>query len=125
VSVDAAQARELRALVMTEAFGPLGVIVCVEGDAQLVDFARALDGQLASTIISDPSDSATRATLLGILRFKAGRILDEAMPTGVTVSTAMVHGGPFPATGDARFTAVGLPSAAKRFSKALCLDRVR
>ena len=45
--------------------------------------------------------------------------------TGVAVSPAMVHGGPFPATGDARFTAVGLPSAAKRFSKALCLDRVR
>ena len=125
MSVDAAQARELRALVMAEAFGPLGVIVCVEDDAQLVDFARALDGQLASTIISDPSDSATRAKLMGILRFKAGRILDEAMPTGVAVSPAMVHGGPFPATGDARFTAVGLPSAAKRFSKALCLDRVR
>jgi NADP-dependent aldehyde dehydrogenase len=59
-----------------------------------------------------------------VLRFKAGRLLDEAMPTGVAVSPAMVHGGPMPATNDARFTAVGLPAAAKRFSKALCLDRV-
>ncbi len=124
-AVDAAHARKFRSLVMSEAFGPLGIVVAVESDGQLVDFARGLDGQLASTIVSDAADAATRATLLGILRFKAGRVLDEAMPTGVAVSPAMVHGGPMPATGDARFTAVGLPAAAKRFSKALCLDRVR
>ena len=124
-SLGAARARELRALVTREAFGPLGIVVAVEGDAQLVDFARGLDGQLACTVVSDAADAAARATLLGVLRFKAGRLLDEAMPTGVAVSPAMVHGGPMPATGDARFTAVGLPAAARRFSKALCLDRVR
>lgn len=124
-AVDAAFARAHRAQVFTEAFGPLGIVVAVEGDAQLVDFARSLDGQLAATMVSDEADATTRATLLGILRFKAGRILDEAMPTGVAVSPAMVHGGPFPATGDARFSAVGLPEAAKRFTKLLCLDRVR
>ena len=123
-AVHASRARAARELILREAFGPLGIVVAVEGDAQLVDFARALDGQLASTVIADPSDSATRATLFGVLRFKAGRLLDEAMPTGVAVSPAMVHGGPMPATNDSRFTAVGLPAAAKRFSKALCLDRV-
>ena len=124
-AMGAARARALRGMVFGEAFGPLGVVVAVEGDAQLVDFARGLDGQLACTVVSDAADAATRATLLGVLRFKAGRLLDEAMPTGVAVSPAMVHGGPMPATGDARFTAVGLPAAARRFSKALCLDRVR
>lgn len=124
-AVSAPAARNHWNLVMTEAFGPLGVVVAVEGDAQLVDFARRLDGQLATTVVSDEADRAARATLVGVLRFKAGRILDEAMPTGVAVSPAMVHGGPFPATGDARFTAVGLPASARRFSKALCLDRVR
>jgi NADP-dependent aldehyde dehydrogenase len=123
--VPAAQARAARPVVLREAFGPLGVIVAVEGDGQLVDFARALDGQLASTVVSDEADAAVRATLFGVLRFKAGRLLDEVMPTGVAVHPAMVHGGPMPATNDARFTAVGLPGAAKRFSKALCLDRVR
>ncbi len=123
--VSAVQARAVRSVVLREAFGPLGVIVAVEGDGQLVDFARALDGQLASTVVSDDADAAVRATLFGVLRFKAGRLLDEAMPTGVAVHPAMVHGGPMPATNDARFTAVGLPGAAKRFSKALCLDRVR
>ena len=124
-AVDAAAARAAREVVMREAFGPLGVVVAVEGDGQLVDVARALDGQLAATVVSDDADRAVRATLLGVLRFKAGRLLDEAMPTGVAVSPAMVHGGPMPATNDARFTAVGLPAAAMRFSKALCLDRVR
>ena len=119
---DAARVRRARGVVMSEAFGPLGTVVAVEGDAQLVDFARALDGQLAATVIADAVDDAVRRTLDGVLRFKVGRLLKETMPTGVAVSPAMVHGGPFPATGDARFTAVGLPAAAKRFSKALCVQ---
>ena len=73
-------------------------------------------------MIADAADDAVRRTLDGVLRFKVGRLLKETMPTGVAVSPAMVHGGPFPATGDARFTAVGLPAAAKRFSKALCVQ---
>ena len=119
---DAALVRRVRGAFMSEAFGPLGTVVAVEGDAQLVDFARALDGQLASTVVADAADDAVRATLFGVLRFKVGRLLTETMPTGVAVSPAMVHGGPFPATGDARFTAVGFPAAAKRFSKALCVQ---
>jgi len=121
-SASASLVRGARAAFMQEAFGPLGTVVAVEGDAQLVDFARALDGQLAATVIADAEDDAVRATLFGVLRFKVGRLLAETMPTGVAVSPAMVHGGPFPATGDPRFTAVGLPAAAKRFSKALCLQ---
>jgi 2,5-dioxopentanoate dehydrogenase len=119
---DASLVRGARAAFMQEAFGPLGTVVAVEGDAQLVDFARALDGQLASTVVADAADDAVRATLFGVLRFKVGRLLTETMPTGVAVSPAMVHGGPFPATGDARFTAVGFPAAARRFSKALCVQ---
>ena len=125
ITIDASRARSHPALLLKEAFGPLAIVVAVEGDAQLVDFARALDGQLACTIMSDESDAPTRATLFKVLRFKAGRFLDEAMPTGVAVSDAMVHGGPYPATGDARFTAVGMPASLRRFSKMLCLDRVK
>jgi len=119
---DAALVRRVRGAFMSEAFGPLGTVVAVEGDAQLVDFARMLDGQLAATVVADAADDVVRATLFGVLRFKVGRMLAETMPTGVAVSPAMVHGGPFPATGDARFTAVGFPAAAKRFSKALCVQ---
>ncbi len=125
LSVSASTARANRELLNREAFGPLAIIVAVEGDAQLLDFARSMEGQLASTIISDEADAAIRSTLMKIMRFKAGRVLDEAMPTGVAVSDAMVHGGAYPATGDARFTAVGMPQSLRRFSKMLCLDRVK
>jgi len=47
------------------------------------------------------------------------------MPTGVAVSPAMNHGGPFPATGHPGFTAVGIPASIHRFSMLQCYDKVR
>jgi NADP-dependent aldehyde dehydrogenase len=54
-----------------------------------------------------------------------GRLLNDKMPTGVAVSPAMVHGGPYPATGHAGFTAVGIPAAIHRFAALHCYDNVR
>ena len=54
-----------------------------------------------------------------------GRLLNDKMPTGVAVSPAMNHGGPFPATGHPGFTAVGLPAAMLRFAVLQCYDNVR
>ncbi len=54
-----------------------------------------------------------------------GRLLNDKMPTGVAVSPAMNHGGPFPATGHPGFTAVGMPTAIQRFAKLDCYDNVR
>ena len=47
------------------------------------------------------------------------------MPTGVAVSPAMVHGGPYPSTGHGGFTAVGPPANLRRFSQLRCYDHVR
>ena len=47
------------------------------------------------------------------------------MPTGVAVSAAMNHGGPFPSTGHPGFTAVGIPAALRRFAMLQCYDNVR
>ena len=47
------------------------------------------------------------------------------MPTGVAVSAAMNHGGPFPATASPGFTAVGMPGAIQRFAMLQCFDNVR
>jgi NADP-dependent aldehyde dehydrogenase len=47
------------------------------------------------------------------------------MPTGVAVSSAMNHGGPYPATGHAHFTAVGFPASIRRFTRLNCYDNVR
>lgn len=66
-----------------------------------------LEGQLTATIHLDPEDHRDAAQLLPLLREKAGRVLANGWPTGVEVTHAMVHGGPFPATTDGRTTSVG------------------
>jgi NADP-dependent aldehyde dehydrogenase len=60
-----------------------------------------------------------------VLRGKVGRLLNDKMPTGVAVSPAMNHGGPFPATGHPGFTAVGIPASLLRFAALRCYDAVR
>ena len=54
-----------------------------------------------------------------------GRLINDKMPTGVAVSPAMNHGGPYPATGHPGFTAVGIPASLLRFSALHCYDNVR
>jgi NADP-dependent aldehyde dehydrogenase len=60
---------------------------------------------------------------LPTLERKAGRVLFNGFPTGVEVSHAMVHGGPFPATSDARSTSVGA-SAIERFLRPVCYQNL-
>jgi NADP-dependent aldehyde dehydrogenase len=59
------------------------------------------------------------------LRARVGRLLNDKMPTGVAVSSAMNHGGPYPATGHPAFTAVGIPASLHRFGALRCYDNVR
>jgi len=70
-------------------------------------------------------DDALYAELAPRLRRRVGRFLNDKMPTGVAVSPAMNHGGPFPATGHPGFTAVGIPSSLRRFAMLACYDNVR
>jgi NADP-dependent aldehyde dehydrogenase len=78
-----------------------------------------LEGQLTATLQMAPADEALAAELLPQLEDRAGRILVNGFPTGVEVSHAMVHGGPFPATSDARSTSVG-SAAIERFLRPVC-----
>ncbi|SFC59101.1 NADP-dependent aldehyde dehydrogenase [Nocardioides terrae] len=90
-----------------EVFGSSSLVVRL-GDAG--DFAAAagdLEGQLTATVHAAPSDYAAAAGLVPALEDKVGRIIFNGWPTGVEVSHAMVHGGPFPATSDGRSTSVG------------------
>jgi NADP-dependent aldehyde dehydrogenase len=52
-------------------------------------------------------------------------LLNDKMPTGVAVSPAMNHGGPFPSTGHPGFTSVGIPASITRFTALYCYDAVR
>jgi len=106
-----------------EVFGPSTVLVtCKDADA-LVAVTRILEGQLTATVQADRGDHALAARLLPALERKVGRVLFNGFPTGVEVSFAMVHGGPFPATSDTRTTSVGT-SAIDRFLRPVSYQNV-
>ena len=88
---------------------------------------RDLEGSLTGSLYSatDGSDDEVYDRIAPILRRRVGRLLNDKMPTGVAVSPAMNHGGPFPATGHPGFTAVGIPASLRRFAMLECYDNVR
>jgi len=97
-----------------EVFGACSLIIRCSDIAQFKQIAEHLAGQLTATLFMTADDTAVARSLLPTLERKAGRILVNSYPTGVEVSHAMVHGGPFPATSDSRGTSVGA-SAIDRF----------
>jgi alpha-ketoglutaric semialdehyde dehydrogenase len=90
-----------------EIFGAASLIVRCSDIGQFRQIAEHLDGQLTATMFLTEQDRDVALALLPALERKAGRILINGFPTGVEVSHAMVHGGPFPATSDSRSTSVG------------------
>lgn len=90
-----------------EMFGPAGLIVRYSGLDELTAALTALEGQLTASVHAEPADDAAVARLLVAFERVAGRVILNGWPTGVEVSHAMVHGGPWPATSDARTTSVG------------------
>lgn len=111
----------------TEAFGNASLIVVASNVDQALAVTQALEGNLTGCIYSHSGDAdeAAYSTLAPALRQKVGRLLNDKMPTGVAVSPAMNHGGPYPATGHPGFTAVGMPGSITRFSMLQCYDNVR
>lgn len=106
-----------------EVFGASAVLVRCTDLAQLRDALAALEGQLTATLHLDPADSDAARTLLPVLEQRAGRILANGWPTGVEVTHAIVHGGPFPATSDGRSTSVGT-LAIDRFLRPVCYQNL-
>ena len=97
-----------------EVFGAASLVISCSDAAQMKQIAEYLDGQLTATVFLTEADKDAALALLPTLERKVGRILINSYPTGVEVSYAMVHGGPFPATSDSRTTSVGA-SAIDRF----------
>ena len=110
-----------------EAFGPISLVVYARDPGQMREIASALEGNLTGSIYSHSSglDDGIYEKIAAVLRFKVGRFLNDKVPTGVTVTASMVHGGPYPATGHPGFTAVGFPAAMLRFAALHGYDRVR
>jgi len=102
-----------------EVFGSSSVLIrCPDVDT-MRKILEDLEGQLTITLQMDEGDLEYAKKLLPVLERKAGRLLVNGFPTGVEVSHAMVHGGPFPATSDGRTTSVG-SLAIQRFLRPVC-----
>lgn len=106
-----------------EAFGATSTLVVCRAPDQLAQVARALRGQLTATVHHGEGDGPLASDLLPVLEDTAGRVLFDGWPTGVEVSHAMVHGGPFPATSDGRTTSVGT-LAMRRFLRPVCYQNL-
>ena len=113
--------------LQTEAFGNGSLFVIARDEAQLLSILETLEGNLTGAIYSaqDGQDDALYSRIEPALRVRVGRLINDKMPTGVAVSPAMNHGGPFPATGHPGFTAVGIPASIRRFAMLQCYDGVR
>jgi len=102
-----------------EIFGPATVVIKCGSAAELMQCADALSGTLTATLHGNADELAEHAALVDVLTRKAGRLIFNGFPTGVEVGYAMHHGGPYPATTDAKFTSVG-SAAILRFARPVC-----
>lgn len=99
-----------------ECFGPSLIFVDVDDESELMTIVKSMEGQLTASVWCTDKDAASLAALFDVLEHKAGRLILNGVPTGVEVCHAMVHGGLFPATTDARTTSVGA-QAIYRFTR--------
>ena len=106
-----------------EVFGSSSILLKCRSIEEVIDTIAGLEGQLTATLQIGEGDEAGAARLLPILSRKVGRILTNGWPTGVEVTHAMVHGGPFPSTSDGRTTSVGT-LAMMRFVRPVCYQDV-
>jgi NADP-dependent aldehyde dehydrogenase len=105
-----------------EVFGPFAMIVSYRSIAEAAAVLRSLGGQLTASVFGE-TDEIAASGLLDIFQQLAGRVIVNGVPTGVAVGSAMQHGGPWPASSDSRFTAVGT-AALQRFIRPVCFQNV-
>jgi len=113
--------------LQVEAFGNSSLVVVVNDLDQACAVIDQLEGNLTGCVYSSSTgqDDTAYDRIASHLRQRVGRLINDKMPTGVAVSPAMNHGGPFPATGHPGFTAVGIPASMPRFAMLQCYDNVR
>lgn len=105
--------------LLDETFGPASIVIKCRDEAEMLSIAQRLPGQLTATVHCTEAELANYDELMHHLANSVGRIVVNGFPTGVEVCDAMMHGGPFPATSDSRFTSVGT-NAIQRFVRPVC-----
>lgn len=93
-----------------EVFGSFAIIVKCKNQTELEAIIENLEGQLTGTLLLDESELVNYSELIENFQYRVGRLIFNGVPTGVEVSQKMNHGGPYPASTDSRFTAVGSDS---------------
>jgi acyl-CoA reductase-like NAD-dependent aldehyde dehydrogenase len=111
--------KERPELLEQEMFGPATLVVQYAPDTDLTELAALMEGQLTATVHAEPDEDL--GALLAVLRERSGRLVFNAWPTGVTVTYAQNHGGPYPATTAAGTTSVGT-AAIGRFMRPVAYD---
>ena len=107
--------------LLEECFGPTSIVVEYADHDELYAAASTFGGTLTATVHGADSDTEVALSLLPLLQDRAGRVVWNGWPTGVAVSWAMQHGGPFPATVGSIHTSVGT-TAARRFQRPVCFQ---
>jgi 2,5-dioxopentanoate dehydrogenase len=108
-------------LLHKEVFGPYSLLVRCRDKEEMLQVAQTMEGQLTATLIATTGEARAASELVDALHHICGRLVINGVPTGVEVALAMQHGGPFPATTDSRFTAVGADGI-KRFARPICFQ---
>lgn len=101
-----------------EVFGPYSLMVRCRDKSEMAEVATKLEGQLTATVMATEAEAAENRDLISTISGLCGRLVFNGVPTGVEVCWSMQHGGPFPASTDSRFTAVG-PDAIRRYCRPL------
>ena len=93
-----------------EIFGPCSLLVLCKDQHEMLNVIKSMEGQLTGTLLAEENDDYLTQEIINALELKVGRIIFNGVPTGVEVCPSMTHGGPYPASTDARFSAVGINS---------------
>ncbi|HEX2862066.1 MAG TPA: aldehyde dehydrogenase (NADP(+)) [Lacunisphaera sp.] len=103
-----------------EIFGPSSLVIWCKDRAEVLQVAAHVEGSLTATLHATAAEAKDHADLIEVLATKAGRLVLNGYPTGVEVSHAIVHGGPYPSTSDGgRTTSVGT-RALGRWARLIC-----
>ena len=105
-----------------EVFGPAAIVVEYDREEQMLALCAALDGQLTVSVFAEAEEPIARA-LLDAAAQRAGRVIWNQWPTGVSVTHAQQHGGPYPATTAIGTTSVGT-AAIERFVRPVAFQNV-
>lgn len=108
-------------VLQQEVFGPYSIVIHCENMAEMIAVAKHLEGQLTSTLMATENDILENEELVEAVKNICGRFILNSVPTGVEVCLSMQHGGPFPASTDARFTSVGA-AGIKRFARPIAFQ---